>query len=273
MSAYPLFTPLYTALVGSSPADFKFQDGVTPLSTTNEVIITCITYFLVIFGGQHLMTSHQPFKLSLLSKIHNLLLTVGSGLLLVLFAENILPMVMEHGLFYAICDTRAWTQPLELLYYINYLFKYYELIDTVFLVLKKKKLDFLHYYHHSMTLVLCFTQLQGHTSVSWTIIMLNLLVHVIMYYYYLLTCFGLRVWWKQYLTTLQIVQFVIDLGFVYYCAYTYFTATYWPWMPNHGTCAGTETAAFFGVVSLSSYLLLFVQFFFVTYNKKVEKKE
>jgi len=182
--------------------------------------------------------------------------------------DQVLPIIHQHGLWYAMCNEGAYTQRLELLYYINYLFKYYELLDTLFLMLKKKKLEFLHYYHHSMTLILCFTQLQGHTSLSWFVIVLNLMVHVVMYYYYLLTCFGVRVWWKKHLTTLQIVQFVLDLAFVYICAYSYFAYTYFSFLPNNGSCAGSETAALFGVVSLTSYLLLFIQFFIATYNNK-----
>lgn len=126
----------------------------------------------------------------------------------------------------------------------------------------------MHYYHHSLTMVLCYTQLEGRTTVSWVPITLNLIVHVLMYYYYFRTAAGAKIWWKKYLTALQITQFIIDLGIVYFCTYTYFSYTYLPWFPDWGSCAGTETSALFGCALLSSYLLLFINFYRLTYKQK-----
>lgn len=97
------------------------------------------------------------------------------------------------------------------------------------------------------------------------------MVHVVMYWYYFQSARGVRIWWKEWVTRLQIIQFVIDLGFVYFASYTYFTFTYWPWMPNWGSCAGREFAAWSGIVILSSYLVLFISFYFATYAKKGSK--
>ncbi|KIW68476.1 hypothetical protein PV04_04418 [Phialophora macrospora] len=266
---WPIFAKGYSALLGYSPTEFTFESGKTPMSTFKETVVALVSYYVIIFGGRELMKHRKPFTLNGLFMIHNLYLTIISGGLLVLFIEQLLPTLARGGVFHAICSyDGGWTKELVTLYYLNYLTKYLELIDTVFLVLKKKPLTFLHTYHHGATALLCYTQLIGHTAVSWVPITLNLTVHVVMYWYYFQSARGVKIWWKKYITIMQIIQFVIDLGFVYFASYTYFTSSYFTWMPNAGTCAGEEFAAIAGLVILSSYLLLFISFYFATYRKQ-----
>ncbi|KAL4982203.1 GNS1/SUR4 family-domain-containing protein [Aspergillus falconensis] len=269
---WPHFSNAFTALTGKSPADFQLVPGVTPMTTLQGTLLSLATYYVVILGGRQLMKNQAAFKLQTPFIIHNFTLTVISGVLLALFLEQILPTLSKDGVLHAICDARGgWTDELVLLYYLNYLTKYLELADTVFLVLKKKPLTFLHTYHHGATALLCYVELVGRTSVSWVPITLNLMVHVVMYWYYFQSARGIRIWWKRYITLLQIAQFVIDIGFIYFASYTYFASTYFPWAPNAGYCMGEEYAAGFGVFIISSYLLLFISFYFTTYGEKAPR--
>ncbi|KAJ5908607.1 Elongation of fatty acids protein 2 [Penicillium taxi] len=265
---WPIFDQAVEKVMGYPASEFKFVEGSTPLSTFKETAAILVTYYIVIFGGREVMKNLPAFKLNTLFMIHNFLLTAVSGILLALFVEQLVPTLVRGGVFYSICEHEGgWTQPLVILYYLNYVNKYVELLDTVFLVLKKKPLTFLHTYHHGATALLCYTQLIGLTAVQWVPITINLLVHVVMYWYYFQSARGIRIWWKQYITILQILQFVVDLGFIYFASYTYFSSTYFPWAPNMGKCAGEEFAAFAGMGIITSYLFLFISFYIVTYKK------
>jgi len=250
-----------------------YVTGKTPLSTTPIVSATLVAYLVIIFGTQEVMRDRPPLKLNTLFRIHNVFLSLGSGILLALMAEEVASIWAVSTTFDTICNETSWTPRLEFYYMINYYFKYIELFDTVFLALKKKPLAFLHVFHHSATALLCFSQLNGKTSISWVVISLNLLVHVIMYYYYFATAGGAKLWWKKYLTTMQITQFVIDLFLVYFGTYQHFAHTFFPHIPHIGNCAGTETAALFGCGLLSSYLVLFVNFYIQTYQKPAKGRK
>ncbi|KAI0825120.1 elongase of fatty acids ELO [Trametes gibbosa] len=267
-----LLSRLHLASLGVPYHLTHYVPGKTPFSTPLEVFPTLAAYLVIIFSVQAWMKDRSPYKLQFLFRLHNAFLSSGSLLLVLLIMEEVVPMYYKHGTFWALCHDDMWTSKLEFYYMINYYFKYIELIDTVFLALKKKPLAFLHVFHHSATALLCYTQLNGKTSVQWVPIAINLTVHVIMYYYYYATAGGARIWWKKYLTTFQIVQFVVDLFVVYFATYSYYVASYLPHWPHLGSCAGTESAAVFGCLLLSSYLLLFVKFYIDTYKKPKGKK-
>src|SRR5437773_705169 len=99
----------YSLIMGKNPNDFAFIQGVTPLSTRNEVVIAFITYFAVIFGGQLLMKNLQVIKLKFIFQLHNFLLTLSSLALLILFAEQLFPILARNGIFYSVCNDNAWT--------------------------------------------------------------------------------------------------------------------------------------------------------------------
>ncbi|KAK6197327.1 fatty acyl-CoA elongase/Polyunsaturated fatty acid specific elongation enzyme [Scheffersomyces amazonensis] len=261
------------------PSQFEFVVGELPLSTFPPVAVAISTYYIIIFGGDYIFKKFgiKPLVLNGLFQIHNLFLTTLSFTLFILMLEQLIPIIIKQGLFFAICNQKAWTQPLVTLYYLNYLTKFCEFIDTLFLVVKQKKLTFLHTYHHGATALLCYTQLIGTTPISWVPILLNLGVHVVMYWYYFLAARGIRVWWKEWVTRFQIIQFVLDLGFVYFATYQKFVYNYFPSRIETlpficGDCHGTMLAAYSGCGILSSYLVLFIAFYIDVYKRKSSKK-
>ncbi|KAG2150012.1 GNS1/SUR4 membrane protein [Suillus cothurnatus] len=244
--------------------------GETPLSTWPVVTTALASYLAIIFGIREIMKDRSPQRLNTLFRIHNVFLSVGSLILLVLMMEEVGSIWLTNTTYGTMCDETSWTERLEFYYMINYYFKYIELLDTVFLALKKKPLAFLHVFHHSATALLCFVQLNGKTSVSWVVISLNLAVHVIMYYYYYATAGGAKIWWKKYLTSMQIIQFIIDIVIVYFGTYQHYAATHYNHLPHWSNCAGTETAALFGCGLLTTYLGLFINFYIQTYKKSAK---
>lgn len=252
--------------------DIRFVVGVAPATTVTSALVAIGLYYVIIFGGQYLMRDQKPIRLSLLFKIHNALLSVWSAFLYLLIAEQVLPVIYNHGLFYSICHPDAWNNRVAVLYYLNYMTKFLEFFDTYFLVLRKKPLQFLHTYHHGATAMLCYVTYVGCTPINYVVVELNLLVHTLMYWYYFQAARGIRITWKKWITIAQIIQFVIDLVFIYTATYTYFAFNYFPWMPNLGNCAGAESAAVVGSLIISSYLFLFIGFYISTYSSASRRR-
>jgi fatty acid elongase 3 len=117
---WPIFELVFQQVVGYKPQDFRFERGETPLSTFKAMATMLVTYYVVVFGGREFMRSREPFKLSFLFKVHNFYLTAISFILLVLFAEQLIPEVARNGIFHAICDHEGgWTNELVILYYVS----------------------------------------------------------------------------------------------------------------------------------------------------------
>jgi len=200
--------------------------------------------------------------------VHNLSLSLGSATLLVALVLTIAPIIQARGFYEFYCDPTGLhaTGFHIFLYYVNYLFKWVELLDTVLLSLRGKPLPFLHVYHHSATLILAWINLRDQTCLQWIIIGLNLVAHVIMYLYYALTSLQIKIWWKKYLTILQICQFIIGLGSILYPLTASVLSTYG--IAGYYKCHGEFSTAYFGTAILASYLFLFLHLYRKTYTSK-----
>ncbi|KAJ4460841.1 putative fatty acid elongase [Paratrimastix pyriformis] len=93
--------------------------------------------------------------------------------------------------------------------------KFPELFDTVLVVLRKKPLLFVQYFHHSATLLYCFYSFWVEIDGGIWFCALNLCVHSCMYTYYALATSHLcRIprGVRRFVTTLQLSQMIIALG-------------------------------------------------------------
>jgi len=120
VSLWPIFDKCYELVLGTPAHDFQFEPGYTPLSTIPAVVMAILAYYAIIWAGWKIMKSRQPMKLNGLFMAHNLFLTVLSAGLLVLFIEQLFPIIWRHGIFYSICSSNCWTQKIVTLYYVSF---------------------------------------------------------------------------------------------------------------------------------------------------------
>jgi elongation of very long chain fatty acids protein 6 len=140
-----------------------------------------------------------------------------------------------------------------------------ELIDTFFILIHKKPLILLHWYHHISVLAYCWHSYVTKAPAGIVFCAMNYAVHAIMYFYYFLMAVKCKPKWfnSMYITVSQISQMVVGvivtaLSFV--MSYTY--------GPTCHIKTENNVAAF---IMYGSYLLLFLQFFFKRYSAKKEK--
>ncbi|XP_014478534.1 PREDICTED: elongation of very long chain fatty acids protein AAEL008004-like [Dinoponera quadriceps] len=186
------------------------------MSSPFPTLTICLFYaYFVKVLGPKLMENRKPFDLRRVMIWYNLFQVIFSSWL---FHESVVSGWGGHYSFR--CQPVDYSDnPLALRmmngcwwYYIS---KFIELSDTIFFVLRKKNdhITTLHVIHHgcmpmSVWFGVKFTP-GGHSTFFG---FLNTFVHIIMYSYYLLAALGPRIqpflWWKKYLTALQMVQFV-----------------------------------------------------------------
>lgn len=140
----------------------------------------------------------------------------------------------------------------------------FDLFDTVFFVLCKKQnhITFLHVYHHITVVFMLWMYCKYFQGLEFGIVGLcNIFVHMIMYFYYLVAALGPRfkkfLWWKKYLTTLQISQFVV--------IFFYSLASFWI------SCGFRKNILYLNIAEAIIHLVLFLNFYRKSYKKEVNE--
>ncbi|XP_068985677.1 very long chain fatty acid elongase 6-like [Bombus flavifrons] len=229
----------------------------------------CIIYVILIFGGKYYMSSRPKFDLKRPLALWNGLLAVFSIIGFCRTAPEMFSTLRHHGFYHSVCIpshllqdhvSGFWT-------WVFILSKIPEFGDTIFIVLRKRPLIFLHYYHH-LTVVLFgwMSYVETIAVIRWYTVM-NYFVHSWMYSYYTLKAmqYKLPKGFAMMITTLQLVQMVIG------CVATIMAYYY---LESRGLeCYTTRKSFILGFTIYLSYLILFGKFFFEAYLSDKRKNK
>lgn len=186
------------------------------------VLAIFVAYLLVANQGPKLMANRKALKLRLALIVYNLALAGVN--LWIAFELTYCAYKLNYSSLCLLVPS-GQTIPLDHERRIaNGVWCYFaskgiEFLDTLFFILRKKdrQLTFLHKYHHSSMFLVWWTAARFVPGGSVIVpIVINSLVHVLMYAYYALAAIGPQMqkylWWKRHLTMIQLVQFFIGIA-------------------------------------------------------------
>ncbi|UJR22918.1 hypothetical protein I4U23_025946 [Adineta vaga] len=260
------------------PMVFDFEQSFADKSFANSIgawmnrwwwlsIVIAIVYIGLTFYGQMWMKTRERFELRRSLILWNIFLALFSIFGMIRCVPEMIYNLNKEGLEYTICNrdniygiTGFWIT-------VFCWSKIPELIDTLFIVLRKQKLIFLHWFHHATVMVYALYSYHNWTASGRWFVFMNYTVHAMMYSYYAFRAmkFRIPIWVQISITVCQLLQMVVGC-FVNYKAYTY------KQMGN--ACDVTYSNIGWSFAMYFIYFGLFLHFFCIAYfpKKKVDSK-
>ncbi|GLT85946.1 hypothetical protein SLE2022_041130 [Rubroshorea leprosula] len=263
---YPIVSTLQYWLVNHPKIlHFSWNQGGTIGSSPRFLSLIVLSYLFFTYLLSQELSRRPPLPRRLIKSIAaiynitilTLSLTMAVGCSLSVFSYS-------PNFQYLICFPKSTTSagPLFFWAYMFYLSKIVEFMDTLLIIMSNsvKRLTFLHVYHHTMVVTMCYICLSSVQSSFPMVLVTNCLVHVLMYTYYLLTSLGVRPWWKRLVTDCQLLQFWSSFGILALLLYFHFTG------PG---CSGIWSWCF-NMCFISTLLVLFTDFHRKSYSPKIK---
>ncbi|XP_014678856.1 PREDICTED: elongation of very long chain fatty acids protein 4-like [Priapulus caudatus] len=178
-----------------------------------------LAYLFLVWAGPRFMQRRRPLQLRAVLVGYNFAMMLLNLYVMV----EVLDASTRLGYSY-ICQPVNYSKNYHEMKIARALWWYYiskgiEFFDTFFFILRKKnsQITFLHVYHHSTMFCLWWIGIKWVAGGSaFYGAMVNSFIHVLMYSYYCLAALGPSfqrfLWWKKYLTILQLVQFCMGIG-------------------------------------------------------------
>ncbi|CAG0884271.1 unnamed protein product [Cyprideis torosa] len=256
---YPPHFPLEDEF--DNVASFLWMQENWTLSIWISVIYVC-----TIFLGRRIMKNRPAFDLKQPMEIWNCVLAVYSILGCMKSVPYLLTVIQKEGL-QSLCTHHHEIELFRPAVVWGWLFAYskvVELGDTLFIVLRKRPLLFLHWYHHVTVLIYCWFSMRDYTPSGLWFSSMNYFVHAFMYTYYSLRSMDIKVPRKaaQFLTLTQILQMIVGC----YVSFISFKLKY-----ADPSCLVTWPNIFASFVMYLSYWMLFMHFFYQAYVSKARR--
>ncbi|OXA63178.1 putative fatty acid elongation protein 3 [Folsomia candida] len=216
-------------------------------------------YLIFIFVGRKWMENRKPYDLkSVLIWWNGALAIFSIWSFIRTVPELVQVLSTEHGLFRSVCVREYFNESSAFYGWLFMWSKIVELGDTVFIVLRKKPLIFLHWFHHITVLVAVWVSVFHFDPVSRWFGVVNLGVHSLMYTYYSLKAMGYWIpkWVSMTITFLQISQMILAVGLNLYAIYVKSTGV---------TCARSDEGIKIHFWLYFAYLVLFANYFYKAY--------
>mmetsp|Transcript_20918 Transcript_20918/g.30304 ORF Transcript_20918/g.30304 Transcript_20918/m.30304 type:complete len:309 (-) Transcript_20918:299-1225(-) len=226
-----------------------------------------VLYLVLIFGGMRLMRDRKPFDLRWALALWNLMLSLFSFIGASRVVPHLFLMLKEHGIQAMLCSDSVQTVGSGVCGFWTYLFilsKVPELFDTFFIVVRKRKLIFLHWYHHVTVLLYCWHSYLTKSTAGIFFVGMNYSVHAIMYFYYFLSACRIRVWWLPdwFVTMCQTSQMFVGVALCVLGYGLYQTEGTWngssEFLSDNSVCAVKWDNIVSGAVMYASYFYLFL---------------
>ncbi|ETN83952.1 GNS1/SUR4 family protein [Necator americanus] len=256
-------TRRFLSLVTHGGKNFPDKEGRKWVADHFDITIQLsILYVVVVFGLRHIMRKREPFSLFVPLNIWNFTLAVFSIIGTIKLTPEFWNTLFDKGLQNSYCYAYDFTKG-DNGYWV-FLFivsKIFELVDTVFIVLRKRPLMFLHWYHHILTAVYAFYSHPHTPGFNRYGIYLNFTVHAFMYSYYFLRSMKISLpglgTIAKFITTLQIFQFVVSCAILVHIGYLVNIAE----IP----CDFDSNIFVLAMFMDTTYLILFINFFLQSY--------
>ena len=238
--------------------NFPYYNSVHDAIYSNPYMLglLCAMYIPTIFTLKNYMQNKPAMRggnYDTLFFLWNMFLSVSSGLGAVL----LFPVMYEEFITdenYGICTEKYRSNPTTV--YVILLFgvsKFFEFIDTIFVVTRKSQLEFIHWYHHIVTCLFCWHGSYVGRSGGYYVLM-NLSVHAIMYFYYGLYAIGNKMLYpyRKLITIIQISQMIGGC----YIVHNWFTNC------QKNSTKSEHANMIVAAVMYFSYFILFIKVFF-----------